>query len=111
MTFVAQHTGKTWNGITIADVVELRTHTGETMYFGKGFGLVATPSEVLDGTLDALESSVNVLAEKAPGEVAAYQDLVLDVATAVAEAKGEVAEEETAAIERIRDALGVRSTT
>lgn len=78
---------------------------------GTGFGLVATPNEVVEGTFAALRSSVTVLAEKAPNELAAYQAFVLDVATAAAEAKGEVADEETAAIERIRDALGARSTT
>jgi hypothetical protein len=78
---------------------------------GTGFGLVATPNEVLEGTFAALKASVNVLADKAPDELGAYQALVLDVATAAAEAKGDVADEETAAIERIRDALGARSTT
>ena len=70
-----------------------------------GFGLVASPKEV-SGTLTALSSSVALLQAKAPDEVEAYQTLVLDVATAVAEAKGGVKDEETAAIERIREALG-----
>lgn len=70
-----------------------------------GFGLVASPKEV-SGTLTALSSSVALLQAKAPDEVEAYHALVIDVATAVAEAKGGVKDEETAAIERIREALG-----
>ena len=48
-----------------------------------------------------------LLAQKAPDELEAYRALVLDVANAVAEAKGGVKEEETAAIDRIRGALGI----
>ena len=71
-----------------------------------GFGLVASPSEVSEGTITALGAAVAVLGEKAPDEVEAYRALVLDVATAVAEAKGGIKDEESAAIERIKDALG-----
>ena len=73
---------------------------------GTGFGLVASPSEVVEGTIDALGASVAVLGAKAPDELEAYRDLVLDVATAVAEAKGGVKDEEAAAIVRIKAALG-----
>jgi tellurite resistance protein len=71
-----------------------------------GFGLVASPKEVVEGTINALRASVGVLREKAPDDLEAYRGLVLDVATAVAEAKGGVKDEETAAIERITAALG-----
>jgi tellurite resistance protein len=71
-----------------------------------GFGLVASPKEVVEGTIDALGASVAVLGAKAPDELEAYRDLVLDVATAVAEAKGGVKDEEAAAIVRIKAALG-----
>ena len=71
-----------------------------------GFGLVASPKEVVEGTINALGSAVEVLGDKAPEELEAYRRLVLDVATAVAEAKGGVKDEETAAIERITAALG-----
>jgi tellurite resistance protein len=71
-----------------------------------GFGLVASPKEVVDGTINALGAAVEVLGTKAPDELEAYRGLVLDVATAVAEAKGGVKDEETAAIERITAALG-----
>ena len=70
-----------------------------------GFGLVASPKEVVEGTLSALGASVALLGEKAPDELEPYRALVLDVATRVAEAKGGVKDEETAAIERIKGAL------
>ena len=73
---------------------------------GTGFGLVASPKEVGEGTIGALTTAVTVLGEKAPDELEAYRRFVLDVATAVAEAKGGVKEEETAAIETITVALG-----
>jgi hypothetical protein len=72
---------------------------------GTGFGLVASPKEVVEGTMSALGASVALLAQKAPDELEAYRTLVLDVANAVAEAKGGVKEEESAAIERITGAL------
>ena len=73
---------------------------------GTGFGLVASPKEVVDGTINALGAAVAVLGAKAPDELEAYRGFVLDVATAAAEAKGGVKDEETAAIERITAALG-----
>jgi len=73
---------------------------------GTGFGLVASPKEVVEGTINALGAAVAVLGAKAPDELEAYRGLVLDVATAVAEAKGGVKDEERAAIERITSALG-----
>ena len=73
---------------------------------GTGFGLVASPNEVVEGTIDALGAAVALLDEKAPDELEAYRGFVLDVATAAAEAKGGVKDEEKAAIERITAALG-----
>jgi tellurite resistance protein len=73
---------------------------------GTGFGLVASPKEVVEETIDALGAAVAVLGAKAPDELEAYRGFVLDVATAAAEAKGGVKDEETAAIERITAALG-----
>ena len=72
---------------------------------GTGFGLVASPKEVVEGTISSLGASVALLGEKAPDELDAYRALVLDVATRVAEAKGGVKDEESAAIERIRAGL------
>ena len=73
---------------------------------GTGFGLTASPSEVMDGTINALHASVALLGAKAPDELGAYRALVLDVANAVAEAKGGVKDEERAAIQKVSDALG-----
>jgi hypothetical protein len=73
---------------------------------GSGFGLIATPKEVGEGTIAALGAAVALLGAKAPDELAAYRSLVLDVATATAEAKGGVKDEEQAAIEKITAALG-----
>jgi hypothetical protein len=72
---------------------------------GTGFGVVASPKEV-QGVIDALAGAVATLTQKAPDEVEPYRTLVLEVANAVAEAKGGVAPEETAAIEQIKAALG-----
>jgi hypothetical protein len=71
-----------------------------------GFGLTASAREVEEGTLEALRSATAILAAKAPDEAAAYRQLVLDIADAVANAKGGVKPGETAAIDKIREALG-----
>jgi hypothetical protein len=73
---------------------------------GTGFGLMASPKEV-EEAMASLSSSVALLQEKAPDEVEAYRQLVLDIATAAGEAKGGLKDEENAALERIRQALGV----
>ena len=73
---------------------------------GTGFGLVASPKEVDEGTMASLAAAVAALTAKAPDELAAYRAFVLEVANKVAEAKGGVQEEETAAIARITAALG-----
>jgi tellurite resistance protein len=73
---------------------------------GTGFGLFTSPKDVVEGTINALGASIGVLGEKAPDELEAYRALVIDVATAVAEAKGGVKDEEKAAIDRITAALG-----
>lgn len=41
VALVDRYSSRTWNGITINDVIALRTHTGEVMYFARGYGLVA----------------------------------------------------------------------
>jgi len=69
-----------------------------------GFGLVASPTEV-EGALGSLGSAVAMLEAKAPDEVEPYRAFVLDIATAAAEAKGGVKDEESAAIIRIKEAL------
>ena len=65
-----------------------------------------SPQKVEAETLEALRSATAILAAKAPDEADAYRKLVLDVADSVANAKGGLKPGETAAIDKIRDALG-----
>jgi tellurite resistance protein len=73
---------------------------------GTGFGITSSKQEVETETRAALSAAVTTLSAKAPDEIDTYRELVLDVATAVAEAKGGVKESEAAAIEAIKGALG-----
>jgi hypothetical protein len=74
---------------------------------GTGFGFASSPQKVESETLEALQSSIAILTAKAPDEVGSYQQLVLGVAEAVAEAKGGgTSDKEAAAIAQIREALG-----
>ncbi len=75
---------------------------------GSGFGFTASPEKAEAETLAALQSAMAALASKAPDEAAAYRQLVLDVANAVASAKGGVKPGETQAIEKITAALDTR---
>jgi hypothetical protein len=72
----------------------------------RGFGITASPQEVETETVEALHSATRILGEKAPDDVDAYRQLVLGLMDAVAEAKGGVTPEETAAIQKVKDALG-----
>ena len=73
---------------------------------GTGFGLIASPQKVEAETLGALRSATATLAAKAPDELGGYRRFVLDVADAVAEAKGGIQPGETAAIDKIKEAVG-----
>ena len=73
---------------------------------GTGFGLIASPKEVESETLASLAEATAAIGAKAPEEADAYRQLVLGVAEAVAEAKGGVKDNEAAALERIRAAVG-----
>jgi hypothetical protein len=73
---------------------------------GTGFGMTDSPAEVEEETVAALRSAVGTLQAKAPDEVQAYRDFVLGVAQSVAAAAKDVGASETAAIEKIRVALG-----
>lgn len=68
----------------------------------------APSSRIEDDPLAALRSAAATLAAKAPREVAAYRGLVLGVADHVAQDKGGVRPGETAAIGKIRGALGLQ---
>jgi hypothetical protein len=70
------------------------------------FGVTASPSEIENGTVDALHAAVAALQAKAPADLDAYRKFVLDVADSVAEAAHGVSAPETAAIETIKGALG-----
>jgi hypothetical protein len=70
------------------------------------FGVTASPQEVEQSTVSALETGVAALEAKAPEDVAAYKSLVLDVAQSVAEAAKGVSTQENQALDRIRSALG-----
>jgi hypothetical protein len=72
---------------------------------GTGFGFRDSMTEVESETLDALRTSFDTLATKAPDEVENYRGLVLAVADAVGEAKGGVSDEEAAALDKIRAAV------
>lgn len=41
LTLRARHAGMTWNGIAVDDVIEVVSSTNESMFFGRGYGLVA----------------------------------------------------------------------
>jgi tellurite resistance protein len=73
---------------------------------GSGFGLTASRAEVEEKTLDALRSTMETLAAKAPDEAESYERLVIGVAEAVASAKSGVEPQETAVLERVKQALG-----
>ena len=76
---------------------------------GMGFGVTSSPGEVESETLEALRTSLATLEAKAPDEVEAYRTFVVDVARSVARAAGGGDEPETAALGRIRSALGAAS--
>ena len=73
---------------------------------GTGFGLTSSTKEVETETLASLRSAGEILAAKPPEEAASYRQLVLGVAEAVAEARSGVEPDETAALDKIREALG-----
>jgi hypothetical protein len=44
LTLVARHAAMTWNGVTVRDVIEVVSGTGETGFWARGYGLVAWSS-------------------------------------------------------------------
>jgi len=69
------------------------------------FGLTSSRSEVEKGTVDALHGAVAALSAKAPDDLPAYRQFVLDVSESVAEAAKGVSAGETEALGVIRTAL------
>jgi hypothetical protein len=72
---------------------------------GTGFGLTATPDKVESETLAALQTAKSTLESKAPDELGAYRDFVVDVAQSVADAAGGGEAAESGAIEKVRSAM------
>jgi hypothetical protein len=72
---------------------------------GTGFGLTASPQEIETQTIEALKSSMSTLAAKAPGDVQAYRDFVLNVAKSVGDAVKGTSAAESDAINKIEAAL------
>jgi hypothetical protein len=70
------------------------------------YGLTTSADRIRAEAMEAIRSSVATLAAKAPDEVDAYRAVVLDLATAVATAKGGETEAESAMIGQLREALG-----
>jgi hypothetical protein len=70
------------------------------------FGMTASPQEIEQTTVAALEQAVAALEAKSPEDLPAYRQLVLEVAQSVAEAAKGVSPEENQALDRIRAALG-----
>jgi hypothetical protein len=70
------------------------------------FGVTASPQEVEDSTVAALQAAVAALQAKSPDDLPAYRALVLDVAESVAAAAKGVSTQENQALDRIRAALG-----
>ena len=78
---------------------------------GMGFGVTSSPGEVESETMEALRASVATLEQKVPNELEAYRAFVVDVAQSVAGAAEGGGETETAALGRIRSALGVAAAS
>jgi hypothetical protein len=70
------------------------------------FGVTASPEEIEQSTVEALQQGLAALQAKSPDDLPAYKALVLDVAESVAAAAKDVSAQENQAIERIRSALG-----
>jgi hypothetical protein len=72
---------------------------------GSGFGLTSSPEKVEQETIHALETAKTTLESKAPDEVDAYRQFVLDVAQSVAQAASGGEAPETRAVEKVRSAV------
>ena len=72
---------------------------------GTGFGLTSNPEKVEQETLSALQTARSALESKAPEDLQAYRDLVVEVAQSVAQAAGGGDAAESGAIEKVRSAV------
>jgi tellurite resistance protein len=71
--------------------------------------MTSSPEEVAQSTVAVLEQAVATLQAKAPDDLPAYRQLVIDVAQSVAEAAKGVSDQENQALDKIRAALGEAS--
>jgi hypothetical protein len=72
---------------------------------GSGFSVRSKPEELETETLAALQAAKTTLESKAPDELDAYRQFVLDVAQSVADAAGGGETAESGAIEKVKSAL------
>lgn len=72
---------------------------------GTGFGATTPMDELERETLAALQTAKATLAAKAPEDWEPYKQLVLEVAASVAEAAGGGEAAESAAIQKVREAV------
>jgi hypothetical protein len=70
-----------------------------------GFGLTASPDEVENETLGALQGAVATLRSKAPDELESYRAFVLELADTAGKAAGGGDQAEAGAVEKIKSAL------
>jgi hypothetical protein len=90
------------NSELVREVAEVR---------GAGFGVTSSPQDVESETLNALRTSVITLEAKAPEEIDAYREFVIEVAESVAGAAESGGTAESGAIAKIRSALGAESAS
>ena len=72
---------------------------------GTGFGMIASPDEVENGTMDSLRAAAATLRAKAPDELEGYRAFVLELAESVGKAAGGGDQAEAAAVEKLKAAL------
>ena len=70
-----------------------------------GFGVTASPDEVENETIGALQASVATLRAKAPDELDSYRAFVLELAESAGKAAGGGDQAEAAAVEKVRAAV------
>lgn len=72
---------------------------------GSGFGLTSSPDKVEQETIEALQTAKSALESKAPDELDAYRQFVLEVAQSVAQAAPGGETSEAGAVEKVRSAV------
>ena len=72
---------------------------------GSGFGLTSSPDKVERETIEALQRAKSALESKAPDELDAYRQFVLEVAQSVAQAAPGGETSEAGAVEKVRAAV------